>query len=129
MTTLIIDPDVVYLAENYDWYFVPVLNADGYVYSFEHDRLWRKTRKPNGLCYGVDLNRNFDANWGGIGSSDKTCAYDYSGSEVNSEPEAKCWSEYLSKLIPENNIKIYLSLHSFSQLIMFPYGSTPEHVR
>lgn len=91
--------------------------------------MWRKTRKPNGLCYGVDLNRNFDSNWGGIGSSDKICAYDYSGPEVNSEPEAKYWSEYLSKSIPENNVKVFLSLHSFSQLIMFPYGATSEHVR
>ena len=29
------------------------------------DRLWRKTRSPQGVCYGVDPNRNFDMHWGG----------------------------------------------------------------
>lgn len=27
-----------------DWYILPVLNPDGYEYSHEYDRMWRKTR-------------------------------------------------------------------------------------
>lgn len=32
------DPDIRNLAENYDWYIVPVLNVDGFVYT--HNKVW-----------------------------------------------------------------------------------------
>jgi murein tripeptide amidase MpaA len=39
---------------------VPVLNVDGYVYTWEIDRLWHKNRRQNGDgSFGVDLNRNW----------------------------------------------------------------------
>ena len=60
------DSEATALADLYDWYFLPVINADGYVYTWTHDRLWRKSRKPNPEsedCVGVDLNRNFDFMW------------------------------------------------------------------
>ena len=42
----------------------------------KQDRLWRKNRAPtnNPLCSGIDLNRNYDANFGGDGSSDLACS-------------------------------------------------------
>lgn len=122
------DPDVQHLANNFDWYFFPVVNPDGYVYTFEHDRLWRKNRKPYGLCLGVDLNRNFDSNWNGTGSSSDPCQYDFAGSSANSEPEVRAISNFLKNHQKDYRIKTFLSLHSFSQLIMFPYGSTAEKV-
>lgn len=45
--------------QNIDWYFLPVANPDGYVYSHHNDRLWRKNRARSGLCAGTDLNRNY----------------------------------------------------------------------
>merc|ERR1711872_698819 len=44
-----------------NWYFIPSANPDGYAYSHEHDRMWRKTRSATGSimgCKGVDPNRN-----------------------------------------------------------------------
>jgi murein tripeptide amidase MpaA len=29
-----------------DWYIIPLLNPDGYEYSHEVDRMWRKNRAP-----------------------------------------------------------------------------------
>jgi murein tripeptide amidase MpaA len=57
-------PENIELLRNVDWVIIPVVNPDGYVYSYETDRLWRKNRTPqsNG-CIGVDLNRNFDLEW------------------------------------------------------------------
>ena len=52
--------------DNINWYFLPSANPDGYAYTFDTDRLWRKTRSPqSGGCYGVDPNRNWDFHWGG----------------------------------------------------------------
>merc|ERR1711868_341995 len=44
--------------DNINWYFLPSANPDGYAYTFNTDRLWRKTRSPqSGGCYGVDPNK------------------------------------------------------------------------
>ncbi|XP_059609890.1 zinc carboxypeptidase-like [Phlebotomus argentipes] len=122
------DPRVQQLAENFDWFFFPVVNPDGYVYTFDYDRLWRKNRKPYGLCRGVDLNRNFNSSWNGPGSSSDPCRYDFCGGAVNSEPEVAAISNFIKKHVKESRIKTFLSLHSYSQLLMFPYGSTEDKV-
>jgi murein tripeptide amidase MpaA len=50
-----------------DWYILPVMNPDGYAYTHNGDRLWRKNkrRSSNRFCTGVDLNRNYGHKWGG----------------------------------------------------------------
>jgi hypothetical protein len=117
------------LAENFDWYFVPVLNADGYKYTFENDRLWRKNTKPYGRCRGVDLNRNFDVDFGGSGASMDKSNYDFCGSAAFSEPEAMAIKKFFDENAKKCNIKVYYTLHSFSQLYMSPMGWTEQHVR
>ena len=55
-----------------NWYFLPSANPDGYQYSWEHDRLWRKTRSDHGSilgCKGVDPNRNWGFHWAESGSN------------------------------------------------------------
>ena len=57
------EPSETELLENLDWYFLPVTNPDGYAFTWEHDRMWRKTRTlydESGECYGVDANRNWE---------------------------------------------------------------------
>merc|ERR1719339_747813 len=57
-----------------NWYFLPCANPDGYSYSWETDRMWRKTRSPQGGCFGVDPNRNWDYHWGETGVSSNPCS-------------------------------------------------------
>lgn len=58
------DPNLVFMTNAYDWIIFPVHNPDGYAYSFEKNRMWRKNRAKNGLiCYGVDPNRNWGFEW------------------------------------------------------------------
>ncbi|XP_055637864.1 zinc carboxypeptidase-like [Toxorhynchites rutilus septentrionalis] len=121
-------PEVRDLADNFDWFFFPVVNPDGYKYTFESDRLWRKNRKPYGLCRGVDLNRNFESDWNGIGASSDPCAYDFAGASAASEPETQVLQQFLKENAKSSRIKTYFSMHSFSQLIMFPYGYTKDRV-
>ena len=120
---------MVNLVSEFDWFFVVVLNADGYKYTFEKDRLWRKNTKPYGRSRGVDLNRNFDINWNGTGSSSDKSRYDFCGSAAFSEPEARAVKLYMDEFASINRIQTYLSLHSFSQLFMFPYGHVSTRVR
>ena len=46
----------------------PIVNPDGYQYTHNNDRMWRKNRKPNdgSRCVGTDLNRNYAAKWSGV---------------------------------------------------------------
>jgi murein tripeptide amidase MpaA len=107
----------------------PSINPDGYKYTFEKDRLWRKNCKPYDIFRGVDLNRNFASNWNGNGSSADPKSYDFAGAHAESEPEANVVADFIRKNAESFNIKTYIALHSYSQLLMFPYGHTPDHVR
>ncbi|XP_011188813.1 zinc carboxypeptidase A 1 [Zeugodacus cucurbitae] len=112
------------LAQNYDWYIVPHANPDGYVYTHTTDRMWRKTRQPHGTCYGADPNRNWDFHWGTVGISKNPCSDTYAGPSAFSEIEAKSLANYLKTL--NGKIQLYISFHSFSQYVLYPYGHTSE---
>lgn len=105
-----------------DWHFLPVTNADGYEYSHDYDRLWRKSRSETSLpyCKGVDLNRNYGYKWGGKGVSKSPCSEIYGGSGPFSEPETEAIRNYIQSL--EKPISASLSFHSYGQYILFPWG-------
>jgi extracellular matrix protein 14 len=79
------DPDtdsILNLLNILELTIVPVVNVDGYVYTWEEDRLWRKNRQPVGKdCFGVDLNRNWGFKWSG-GTRPNPCSDSYPGSEA-----------------------------------------------
>ncbi|XP_013107110.2 zinc carboxypeptidase [Stomoxys calcitrans] len=121
------DGPVVNLAENYDWYIIPVFNVDGFVYSHLKDRMWRKTRQPvkTSSCIGTDANRNFDSHWmENGGASNNPCSETYAGPEAFSEPEAKALADYVTSI--QDKINIYISFHSYGQYLLSPYGHTKE---
>uniref|UniRef100_T1GWZ9 Peptidase M14 domain-containing protein n=1 Tax=Megaselia scalaris TaxID=36166 RepID=T1GWZ9_MEGSC len=114
------------VAENYDWYIFPHLNPDGFAYTRNleiGDRMWRRTRskQANG-CIGVDANRNWDFHWREIGASGQPCLDDFAGPAPFSEIETKTFADYIRSL--KGQIRLYISLHSWSQLLMYPYGHT-----
>ncbi|XP_058126454.1 zinc carboxypeptidase A 1-like [Anopheles coustani] len=119
-----VDPAVRNIAENYDWYVVPVANPDGYVYTHTTTRLWRKTRsQQNVLCFGADPNRNWDFMFNQGGTSTLPCSDTFSGPYPFSEIETLTLSQYINT-IP--NLSTYLDFHSSGQLLMVPYGHTRE---
>ncbi|KAG8180463.1 hypothetical protein JTE90_001996 [Oedothorax gibbosus] len=121
--------DTRQLVDHFDWYVLPVLNPDGYVYSHSVNRMWRKSRKgPLIFCRGVDLNRNFGFHWREGGSSARPCSDIYAGFQPFSEPESKAVSDFI--LQRKEVFSAYLAVHSYSQLWLTPWGWTsalPPH--
>lgn len=111
------------LLKDYDWVILPVVNPDGYEYTHTTSRMWRKTRKPvSGSCYGTDANRNFDFHWGEVGASSYSCADTYKGSTAFSEPETQVVRDLLLELTGRG--KFYLTLHSYGNYLLYPWGWT-----
>ena len=116
------DPDITALVDGLDIYLAPCVNPDGYVYTWTSERYWRKNRRNNGDgSYGVDLNRNWGFGWGydNYGSSPYTSDETYRGPSAFSEPETQVLSSFISS---DPNILAYMDYHSFSQLILWPWG-------
>ncbi|XP_012527601.1 zinc carboxypeptidase [Monomorium pharaonis] len=117
------NPEIRALAESHDWYIFPSFNPDGYVYTHTTNRLWRKTRKPYGFgCYGSDPNRNWGYKWNTGGSSNFPCSDTFAGTGPFSDIETKSMSEYISSI--SDKFYAYLTFHSYSQLLLIPYGHT-----
>jgi len=115
------------LLDQFTVFVLPLVNPDGYEYSRQHDRMWRKTRSRTGgrnlfgdECKGVDLNRNFGYHWGGYGASDNACKETYRGPSAFSEPESRAMRDFL--LAGEQNFVLYLTFHSYGQYILYPWG-------
>ncbi|XP_034549793.1 carboxypeptidase O-like isoform X1 [Notolabrus celidotus] len=113
------------MLQNVDIYVTPVINVDGYMYTWidNNTRLWRKSRSTppeGGSCHGVDLNRNFNANWGTVGVSFDSCSNTYCGKSAGSEPEASAVMKYVGRIA--NKTLCFLTIHSAGQLILLPYG-------
>lgn len=109
------------ILDRFEWYFVPVVNPDGYEYSQTVDRMWRKTRRnetsslarsaarrlrvdlPDSPvadeCVGADINRNFEFHWRKGGSSNNVCSSSFAGVKPFSEPEARSLANFMLKKV------------------------------
>lgn len=112
--------EITRLLDTMQVYVVPVANPDGYAYSWDADRYWRKNRRGG---HGVDLNRNYPVAFGRKGSSDQEASPIYRGTHPFSEPEAQA----LRDLIRRVPVQIHLDYHSYSQLVLYPWSHTAEH--
>ncbi|XP_048013736.1 carboxypeptidase A1 [Megalobrama amblycephala] len=117
------DPILTDILNNYDIFLEIVTNPDGYAYTHSNDRMWRKTRKPNpgSSCVGVDPNRNWETGFGGPGASTNPCSQTYHGPSAHSESEVKAIVDFVKS---HGNLKAFLSIHSYSQMLLYPYGFT-----
>lgn len=123
------DPALTDIVNNHELYFVPVVNADGYVYNEltnpNGGGFWRKNRRDNGDgTFGVDLNRNYAYQWGfdDSGSSPFTDSETYRGTGPFSEPETQVMQSFADsrQFLASNNY------HSYGDLTIFPWGYLPD---
>uniref|UniRef100_A0A3Q0T4B6 Carboxypeptidase A1 n=1 Tax=Amphilophus citrinellus TaxID=61819 RepID=A0A3Q0T4B6_AMPCI len=117
------DPALTAILNQMDIFLEIVTNPDGYYYTLTSNRMWRKTRKPNpgSACAGVDPNRNWDAAFGDAGASSNPCSETYHGPRPHSESEVKSIVDFVTS---HGNIKAFFSIHSYSQMLLYPYGYT-----
>ncbi|MBL4659741.1 MAG: hypothetical protein JKY19_05250 [Alcanivoracaceae bacterium] len=100
--------------------------------------LWRKNTNqaycsPTSNDRGADLNRNYPFLWQ---NSNDQCAQVFPGASAESEPEidavvahvkniyADNRGELLTDVAPDDTPGVFLDIHSFSQLILWPWGFT-----
>jgi len=114
------DPEVTNWLDQYRIVLVPQVNPDGNAIVSSSDTMWRKNAyELNGDVVGVDLNRNYSAYWNYCdGSSDYPDSEIYRGPSAGSEPETQAMMNLVSTYKPVADI----SYHSYSELIIYPFG-------
>lgn len=95
--------------------------------------MWRKTRskRKSSKCTGVDGNRNYGYRWATINAVTNPCNFaTYVGPKAFSEAETKIVRKVMTTYL--DRIKLYLTLHCYGQLILYPWGfdkvEKPENI-
>ena len=121
------DDRITSLLDETEVWVVPVVNPDGYEYTFTDERLWRKNLHDVNrdgqitTADGVDLNRNYDSGFFGLdeeGATNDPTDNTYRGWGPASEPETRA----LVRLIRLKKFKYSVSYHSYGNLILYPIG-------
>ena len=123
-----INPEIRSLIDSRIIYIVPMVNPDGAMYDIKGRKYksWRKNRARNSNgSFGVDLNRNYSFGWGTGGSSRNPRSDVFMGPKPFSEPETLAVKSFVES---NPNIKILTSFHTFSELILYPWGGKDEDV-
>ncbi len=139
-----VNADANWILDQHEVHLLLHTNPDGRKRA-ETGLSWRKNVNNN-FCAntntrGIDLNRNFTFQWnstGGQGSSGSQCSLTYRGPSAGSEPEIQAIESYVKSLWPDrrgpgladaapaDTSGIHLDIHSFSQLVLWPWGATPD---
>ncbi|MEV4507639.1 M14 family zinc carboxypeptidase [Dactylosporangium sp. NPDC049525] len=126
------DSRITKLVDGRELWIVPDLNPDGGEYDVATGsyRNWRKNRQPNAgsSSVGTDLNRNWSFRFACCGgSSDNPSSETYHGPSAFSAPEIQRLRDFvLSRRVNGvQQIKASIDFHTFSELILWPFGYTP----
>ncbi|MFK8032224.1 MAG: M14 family zinc carboxypeptidase [Gammaproteobacteria bacterium] len=133
--------DARWLLDHHEIHLMLQANPDGRDEAQEGSS-WRKNTNtnycgPTSQNRGADLNRNFEFGWGCCGgSSGNQCNLTYRGAGPGSEPEVDAVQEYVRSIFPdqrgpsindaapEDATGVFIDVHSFSQLVLYPWGNT-----
>jgi len=134
------DAEATWLLDHHEIHALLQGNPDGRKMA-ESGLSWRKNHNTDhcgsGSAPGVDLNRNYPFAWGAYGgSSGNECALTYRGPVPASEPETTAVTDYVRALFPDRRGEglndpapddtqgLFIDIHSFSRLVLWPWGFT-----
>jgi len=119
--------DVRVMMETLDIWMLPCANPDGRNHVMQGDRLWRMNRRdnPGTTCEGVDVNRNCDFMWRVIGPTTVCDPCSNTQSFVGSLPFSEPESQNIHLLCDAHRINVFIDVHSFSELVLHPWGHAP----
>lgn len=142
-----VNADITALLQSTEVWIIPVANPDGrYIVQNGESTPYTQRKNANtslGSCsnpptgssqHGIDLNRNATFGWGGLGTSTSPCSLVYLGSSPASEPEQWALENLFRQLYPDQrgpnltdaapltSTGVFISLHSYSNLVLFPWG-------
>ncbi|GAB5421115.1 MAG: hypothetical protein Crog4KO_18110 [Crocinitomicaceae bacterium] len=117
------DPEIQFLVDNTEMYFIPCLNPDGYIFNEANNPngfgMHRKNKAPVGTSNpGVDLNRNYSYLWNTAGVSGDVDSDVYPGTSAFSEPETQA----LKWLVEQVGFKSAFNTHSYGEILLHPIG-------
>jgi Zinc carboxypeptidase len=120
------DKEVRRLLRNTELWFVLVANPDGYQYTFDVERLWRKNLHDNDgdgqitIADGVDPNRNYPNHfkYDEEGSSSIISSETYRGTGPVSEPETLA----LKGLLDRIGFAFQVNYHSVGEWLLYAEG-------
>lgn len=141
------DAEATWLLNEHEIVVVPMVNPDGRKLA-EQGYLQRKNTNTSygGNCptpprssshFGVDLNRNFSFQWGAE-KDVSPCSAVFPGGTPASEPETQSLQAFIQSLYPNHprlgdgvaapytTTGVLISLHSYSDLVLWPWGYTYE---
>ncbi|GLY02486.1 carboxypeptidase T [Actinoplanes sp. NBRC 101535] len=125
------DTRIKSIVDSREIWIIPLVNPDGAEYDVATGsyRSWRKNRQPNsGSSYvGTDLNRNYGYLWGCCGgSSGAPSSATYRGPSAFSAPETQVIRNFVNSRVVGGvqQIKTAIDFHSYSQLVLWPFGHT-----
>lgn len=121
-------PMITKLLEHFDLVFIPAVNPDGMEYTWQVDRLWRKSRQETGMrfCRGFDLDHAFGFQWDRVGSNRDPCSEGYGGAEPWEAVEAVALADWARNQTVRHNVRFVglIDLHSYSQQVTYPFSYT-----
>jgi carboxypeptidase T len=125
------DQRITSIVNTREIWLLPDLNPDGGEYDIATGsyRSWRKNRQPNpgSSQVGTDMNRNWAFKWGCCGGSSGSFGSEtYRGAAPESTPEVKAFADFVRgrKVGGVQQIKTAIDFHTYSELILWPFGYT-----